>query len=254
MADTTRNPWVLTPQPRPDASLRLICLPHAGGGATAYREWPSYFDSDVEVKLVQLPGRENRMFEPPHERMDTLVPALADNLGPLLEGRYALFGHSMGALVAFELSRYLDESRRPDVLVVSGHHAPHLERLGPHRHDLPEAELVEALRDLGGLSPELLENPEYLKLVLPTVRADLAVVEKYVWPGGDPVAHDLVALGGDSDDNVPPEDLIAWERHTTGRFRHRIFPGGHFYLQDSLVDVVAEVRRALVEARNNALR
>ncbi|MGC7096111.1 thioesterase II family protein [Amycolatopsis lurida] len=254
MAGTNRNPWVLTPQPRPGAALRLICLPHAGGGAAAYRDWPGCFSSDVEVNLVQLPGRENRMFDTPHSRMDTLVPALAEHLGSLTAGRYALFGHSMGALVAFELSRYLGADRRPEVLIVSGHHAPHLERTGPHRHALSESELVDALRELGGLSPEVLDNPEYLKLVLPTVRADLAVVEEYAWPGGEPLTHDLVALGGAGDRMVPAEDLRAWERHTTARFSHRIFPGGHFYLQDQLVDVIDEVRRALVPANQRAAR
>jgi medium-chain acyl-[acyl-carrier-protein] hydrolase len=222
-------------RPRPAARLRLVCLPWAGGGASGYRDWPAHLPDDVEVVAVQLPGRESRLVEPPVSSMELLVARLAAGLVGQLDRPFALFGHSMGALIAFELAgRLRSMGREPERLLVSGARAPHLpSRRTRDRHTLPDREFVSTVRELGGMPPEVLGSPDLLDLVLPALRADFALVETYTHRAG-PVLHcPISAFGGVDDDDVAPGDLRAWSRHTTGPSRSHLLPGGHFFVNSS---------------------
>jgi medium-chain acyl-[acyl-carrier-protein] hydrolase len=235
--------WVGYPAPRPGATLRLFCLPYAGGGTRIFQSWSDRLPGVVEVASVRLPGRERRFHEPPLRRMDTLLSRLAEGVGPHLDRRYALFGHSVGARIAFELARTLRRhgAAPPVVLFVSGSHAPQAPRVPP-THDLPDKELIEWLRKLGGTLPEVLDNPALLSVLLPVLRADLSVADSYVYTPEPPLDCPIRGFRGAHDTGVPLELAAAWQAQTHSGFALRTLPGGHFFLhtqQRALLDAIA---------------
>jgi surfactin synthase thioesterase subunit/glycosyltransferase involved in cell wall biosynthesis len=209
---------------------RLFCFPHAGGGATAFAGWKP---ESLSVCPVRLPGREARIAEAPFERMESLVAALAAAIEPYLGRRFAFFGHSMGAAVAFELARALRRrgAPAPAVLLVSAARAPQYRR----NHVPPPApsddELKAELRRLAGTPGELLEDPAALRALLPALRADATLYRNYVYTEDAPLACPIRAYGGEDDPNIRREHLDAWAEQTTASYGVRLFPGGHFFLE-----------------------
>lgn len=201
----------------------------------------------IEVCPVQLPGREQRHHEQPYSRISALVGALADVLGPYLDRPFALFGHSMGALVAYELARQLRREGRPGPahLAVSAMRAPQLPDPEPPLHWLPDARLVERLRTINGTPPAMLDDPETLALYLPALRADLALVETYVHASEPPLDCPITAFGGDADATVPPDALAAWESRTQAGFALETLPGDHFFVNQSRTELLAALTRSL---------
>jgi medium-chain acyl-[acyl-carrier-protein] hydrolase len=240
--------WLPYRRPRPGARLRLFCFPYAGGGATTYRGFGDELPPHVEVAAVQLPGREARVREPPIAAMARLIPQLADALapGPRPALPFAFFGHSMGALIAFELARELRRRERemPRHLVVSACPAPHLPD-DEATHTLPDAELIARLRELGGMSEEVLAHQELMEMILPVFRADAAVTETYLYTEETPLDVPITALGGLDDKRVTPVDVDAWRQHTRAAFARASVPGGHFFLQTARSTVLTLVARAL---------
>lgn len=233
-SDATAARWITRPRPAPRARLRLLCLPHAGGGASAFRGWADALPAEVEVCPVQLPGRENRIVEAPFDRMAPLIDALADVIDPFLSLPFALFGHSNGALIGFELARTLRARGRPGPvhLFASGRRAPDLPAPRPPTYQLPDDAFLDELRALDGLPAQILEHQELLSLLLPALRADVTMHDTYEFREQPPLAFPITAYGGLADPRVTRDELQAWSRHTTGPFVIRMFPGGHFYLQD----------------------
>ena len=241
----TSSAWVRPPQPRPQASLRLFCFPYAGGGASIYRLWPEALPAQIEVCPVQLPGREDRMAEAPITRLVPLVQTLAQFLRPYLDIPFAFFGHSLGALISFELTRQLRRQTDlgPTRLFVAACPAPQLSNPSPPIHQLPEAAFVAELRRLSGTPELVLQNPDMLDLFLPLLRADFELYETYTYLAEEPFDCPLSAFGGLQDRRVNRSELAAWRDHTVGDFSLRMFPGNHFFLESDrwlLLQAVAQ--------------
>jgi medium-chain acyl-[acyl-carrier-protein] hydrolase len=235
---------------RPDARvrIRLFCLPYAGGGAGVFREWGRLVPPEVQLLPVNLPGRGNRFTEPQPTRCDALVEQLAEELDPFLDLPFALFGHSMGALLGFELALRLRALGRPlpEMLLVSGRRAPHLPSEKRQLHALPEDEFRAELRGLNGTPEEILEHPELMELFSPILRADFELCETYVPRAAEPLDLPVSAFGGLEDPDVSREDVLAWKEHTRGPFRLRMFPGGHFFLGPARAQLVHAVSEDLM--------
>ncbi len=239
--------WVSPANLATGARPNLFCLPFAGGGASFYRAWATFAPPSIAICPVQLPGREERSRERPFDRMADLVAAAADNLLPHLGHRYALFGHSMGALVCYELAQALRDrgAPLPVHLFVSGSPPPHIAEKVPPVYHLPEEQLFEEVRSYGGLPDEVMQSRELLDLLVPRLRADLAVTGTYVHTVRPPLPFPITALGGMSDHVVSTEAIEAWQEYTVSRFRSELFPGGHFFLTEHARRIVAELAAAL---------
>jgi medium-chain acyl-[acyl-carrier-protein] hydrolase len=224
----------------PAPRIRLFCLPYAGGGSAIFRSWQPDVLDGIQVCGVHLPGRGDRFNEAPFTRLDPLVAAIADNLRPLLDVPFALFGHCMGALIAFELARMLGrEGHEPVHLTVSALPPPRLVEHVPALHDLPAGEFVSALAALNGLPDDLLNSPDFLDLMLPTLRADFEVCETYVYRAGPPLRCSISAYAGRRDPRCPNDLIASWRSETSGRFMSRLFPGDHFFIDSARVSVLS---------------
>ena len=244
---STDNPWVVRRRVVPEPRLRLFCFPYAGGGATVYQDWPRLLPADVEVCAVQLPGREARLGEPGYTRLFDLMPPLADALGRLLDTPFVTFGHSLGALVGFELARYLRRGGGPlpQQLMVSGRRAPHLANQGAPLHELTDDILLDAVLELNGTSPEIRSHPELLELAIPLLRADFALGETYRYTPEPPLASPITAFSGLADPHVTTAEATEWAQHTSGGFELHLLPGDHFFLTTAQGLLLAEVTRLL---------
>ncbi|MFV2098688.1 thioesterase II family protein [Micromonospora sp. LOL_014] len=244
--------WIAGPRPVYPPALRLFCLPYAGGAAQAYESWRGALGADVEVCPIELPGRGARLRERSYTRLEPLVDALATAITAELDVPYALFGHSMGALVAFETAAELHRrgDRRPEVLFVSGTPAPRLGRRHPPLHAASDADLTARLETLGGLPDELRDESELLRCFLPAIRADFAVFETYEYRARPPLGCPVVAFTGSDDHELPPARLAPWAAESTGRFACHVLPGGHFFPRTSQAALLRLVRAALPTQRS----
>jgi surfactin synthase thioesterase subunit len=226
--------WLPRPRRGGDEPVRLFCLPYAGAGATIFRRWAEQFPPSIALWPIHLPGREGRLTERPFTDIASLVADLADALGPYLDRPYALFGHSMGGLISFELARHLERigRRTPSRLFVSASRAPQLTRRGEQISALPDDELVAAVRRMAGTPERVLQDPELVELMLLALRADFELIETYRYRAGAPLACPIAAFGGVSDDIVWRSDLAGWAEQTSGPFTLHMLPGSHFFLAD----------------------
>ncbi|GAB2926599.1 thioesterase II family protein [Streptomyces mayteni] len=221
--------------PRPDARTRLVCLHHAGGAASLFRGWPAHLAEDVDVLPVRLPGRESRVRETQPRDMAELVTELDDELTPVLDEPHVLYGHSMGALIAHDLTlrRLRRGARLPDRLLVGACAAPPHARALAEAASLPDDDLTRLLLAGGGTATMLLDHPEWLRLSLALLRSDLRLCGSRRPDDDHPLPCPIEAFAGLSDALVPPEHVRAWARHTTAGVRTHWMPGGHFYTWES---------------------
>lgn len=241
------RPWLPSWQRKPGSRLRLFCFPYAGGGTLIFRPWRGALPPEVELCPVQLPGREGRMREPAFDSMPALVEALSRALSPLLDLPFAFFGHSMGALVGFELARLLRRKGLPEPchLIVSGADAPHLGRSEPPVHLLDDEALIERVREMKGTRDGVFENRELVRLFLPLLRADFAAYERYIFHPEPPLGAPITAFTGADDPYASPEGVAAWRIHTTGAFRTEVLPGDHFFIDRHPSLLVGTLRQSL---------
>jgi surfactin synthase thioesterase subunit len=247
---TAVDSWIAFRKPNPEARLRLFCFPYAGSGASIFRTWSDGLPTDVEVCPVQFPGRGIRLMETPFTQLSPLVEALAQALEPLLDKPFAFFGHSLGALVGFELARQIRRRSgvQPVRLFVSANCAPQI----PHRdrplHVLPEGEFLVELRRLNGIPVKVLEEVELMQIMLRILRADFAVYETYVYATEPPLDCPISTFGGVQDPRVSRGDLEAWRDQTSVSFSLRMFPGDHFFLNTIQPILLPLLSQELLEA------
>ncbi len=244
------NVWFPGIEDAPEGKLKLFCLPWAGGGALPYRAWRDALSGVAAVVPVRLPGRETRAAEPAFERMEPLVAALVEQIAPFTGKPYSLFGHSMGAGISFELTRALRRAGLPLAvsLHVSGARAPQY-RLNHQPPPEPTMrDFIEELRRLEGFPPSVLNNPELLKLALPSLLSDARLYRHYRYEPSAPLPLPVFAYGGDADPNVTAQHLNAWGEQTSAFFKRAEFHGGHFFLEPSQAALLAALKEDLMSA------
>ena len=214
---------------------RLFCFTYAGGAASIYRDWSNKLPQSIEVHAFQFPGHGTRLNEPLFKRVEPLVETTAQELMPYLEGSFAFFGHSMGAIISFELAHLLRRENKPapSHLFLSGRPCAHLTKKEAPTYDLPDPEFLEELHRMGGTSKAVLEHPELMSVLSPILRADLELCQTYECEPRPPLDCPITVFGGLRDEDVSREQLEGWRDYTTSSFAVRMFPGNHFYLHSA---------------------
>ncbi|MFC0110427.1 thioesterase II family protein [Kibdelosporangium aridum] len=248
----TDNRWIRRFVQAPGASARLVCLPHAGGSASYYLPVAKALAPKVDVLAIQYPGRQDRRDEPCLETCQEMADGVFEALRPLTDKPLTIFGHSMGASVAFELVRRLEDAGvRPTALFASGRRAP--SRVRDEQVSLRDDEgLIAEVKRLGGAGSHLLDDEDILAMVLPSIRADYRAAETYRWTPGPKLSTPVFAFIGDADPKVNQDEARAWAEHTTGEFQFRVFSGDHFYIDANAPAVIAAISEH-IEA-NQAVR
>jgi medium-chain acyl-[acyl-carrier-protein] hydrolase len=237
--------WITRPCKRPQASLRLFCFPRAGGGTASFRGWAEDIHPEIEVALIHLPGRESRLREESPRSMERLVPAIVEEMAEFLDRPYAVYGHSLGAKVAFETVRELRRRKLPAPvhLFAAASAGPGVPWIHPLLHGLDDFALLrEIQRRYGGVPQEVLEDKELCALLIPALRADVTVVETYRYAEEPPLANPITCFCGTEDFMTPESEAVDWQRQTSAGFRLHRFPGDHFFPvqgRSTILDLIA---------------
>lgn len=240
--------WVVRSRPNEQAALRLFCFPYAGGAASVFRQWQASVPEEVEICAVQLPGREYRIGEAAYRRIPDLLNSLTEAIAPYLDRPFALFGHSMGALISFALARHLRQTlgKLPTRLYLAAYRAAHLPNPNIKIYHLP-SEVFRVVLRAEGIPEAVLQNEELIQAMLPTLRADFELCDTYDYREDLPLECPLTVYGGLDDVRVRASDLEAWRMHCSGPFNLKLFPGSHFFLHSAQYLLLAELSRDLAE-------
>lgn len=239
--------WVTCTHPKIQAKMRLFAIPYAGAGTNIFRTWAALLPDDIELCAIRIPGRETRLRERPYVQIGPLVRALAQAMEPFLDRPFALYGHSMGALIAFELARQLRRQHFPIPahLLVSARHAPQLPDRDSPLHILPDDLFVQRMQQrYEGIPTAILQNPELMELFLPVLKADFSIIENYQYVTEDPLACPITIFGG-LQDKVRNDELDGWREQTADEFECKQFMGSHFFIQSQRDPFLAEMSRIL---------
>ncbi|BAZ48614.1 erythronolide synthase [Nostoc sp. NIES-4103] len=244
--------WIDSKTFNPKAKMRIFCFPYAGAGASIYKDWSSLFPSIIDICPIQLPGRENRWQEPPITQLKTLIKVLVPLLRPYLDTPFAIFGHSMGALIGFELARELHRCnwKMPDHLFMSGFRAPQITKSDLPIHRLPEYKFINALQRFQGIPESVLLNTELMQAFLPILRADFKLLETYFYRQDAALNCSITALGGTADPNVTQQELEQWREQTTSHFSLKLFAGGHFFLSQQANFIAQDISEKILGFSN----
>ena len=247
MLQSTPNRWFIGRSTESIAPLRLFAFAYAGGGASVFRSWHKTLPADIDLYALQLPGRESRFTEPRLTQFAEAIEAIVAALGPSLDHPFAFFGHSLGALLAFETARHLRRigAPLPAHLFLSGHSAPQVHDPIEAYSKLSDAAFIQSIKKYGGMPDEILQNTELVELFLPTVRADFSLLETYHYVEEPALDCPISAFGGLSDAETSEFKLAAWNIHTTQSFQLNMFPGNHFYLNTAQALLVDKIIRDL---------
>ena len=239
--------WIPNIDRNDSASLRLFCFPYAGAGTLSFRGWRDHFPPHIALYPVELPGRGFRIQETLLTELQPLVEAIGQAIYPYLDRPFALFGHSMGALISFEVARFLRQQYhlQPVRILISGRCAPHLPPHTPPIHQLPKADFLTALRHLNGTPAAVFENPELLELVLPILRADFTLFETYSYNPEAPLDCPISVFGGLQDPETTLEGVKVWQEQTNHCISLHLFPGDHFFMYANLSKFLTLLRQDL---------
>jgi medium-chain acyl-[acyl-carrier-protein] hydrolase len=249
-----QNQSWLNRKPGSGRRYRLFCFPYAGGGVGSFLPWQSVLGEDIEVCAVQLPGRGSRFLEPSIRSFEELVDTLSDLVGAHADLPFALLGHSLGALTAFEVTRSLRRKGlpMPRHLLISGCEAPHTRSTRQRLHELDDAALLEALDELNGTPAEILREHELMQLLLPAIRADFEFVANYCYRPAAPLDVPITVLAGLADSHVEHINVVNWDAHTAAAYAIHWLPGDHFFI-DSQRTAVLDILRWVLSARGENL-
>lgn len=251
--DVVSDIWVSCSKPSLQAKLRLFCFPYAGAGSSMFNSWSSHLMPEVELFLVHLPGRDRRIKEPLQLQLSPLVETLTEALYPWLDKPFAFFGHSMGALLSFEVARQIRRrySVQPSQLFVSGRQPPHIADPNPPLHRLSEEEFLRTAQHYYGALPDVvLQDQEVLQLFMNIMRADLTMLETHEYQAEAPLDCPISAYGGVDDPSTSEMRLNAWRDQTTSTFRLQMFPGHHFFIQSSRSALLQSLKAELFQLLN----
>jgi len=242
--------WVTVSSSNNRSLGRLFCLPYAGGCASAYSSWKRLILPDIDIIRIHLPGRENRLSEPPFTCLASLVETLVKELIIWMDRPFAIFGHSLGALLAFELARELRRRNHllPSHLFVSGYRAPHLPLPEPPFSHLPDKDFIDRVRQYGGISDLEAQNEEIMEVFLPILKADFEMAEKYFYIDESPLEFPVTVFGGLADPKIGCEKLEAWQIHTSSFFSLHFFQGGHFFIRSAESLVIDQINLRLTQS------
>lgn len=247
------SPW-LVHTPRAGSSLRLYCFAYAGGSAHVFAGWQAQLPPQIEVAAIQLPGRAARMGEAPPASIAQIVEQLAPVIASQGAPRFAFFGHSLGALVAFELARHMAARgmRQPERLFASACNPPQHRGKSRMLHQLPDQAFLAALAEYDGTPPEVLQHRELMELMMPTLRADFRLAEAYAYSPGPLLAMPITVLCGRQDQYVDVDRAALWQSETLGACATEVFDGGHFFLGSERPAVLAYVSSQLLPGQRAA--
>ena len=254
------SPWFSVLPSRDPARCRLYCFPYAGAGHTVYQHWQQHIAPDIELALIKLPGRGARYGEPMPTILDALIAALVASLSESPALPFAFFGHSMGALLAFESSRLLarQQQQLPMAMFVSGCNAPHQPRHKPLLSDLPAAEFAASIQAMNGIPAEISQDPELLDFFLPIIHADFKLCEAYRYQPQTALDLPIIVMGGAQDPRVPITQLATWQLETTLPLAQWVYSGDHFYLfrhEAALVDRISQrIHQQLMSSPHSQLK
>ncbi|OEC33743.1 Surfactin synthase thioesterase subunit [Pseudomonas cuatrocienegasensis] len=246
---TVASTWFsVLPRGSAQAEQRLYCFPYAGAGHTVFHPWRALLSANIELALIKLPGRGARFGEPPAHSIVELAECLATDIAKASAEaeRFALFGHSMGALLAFETARRLQQmGLSPTRLLVSGRTAPMAHGWRERLAELPDAAFLEVIRSMNGVPQALIDNAEWLELFLPIIRADFALCENYRYSPHQRLDCPIEVLAGRDDASVPLSLLDGWAEETRAGCHTQLFAGGHFFVFEQQAELLALFERSL---------